>query len=108
MERLMRDHATKTLIALKLTPVLPTPGLMIVGATKMNLKKFTFISLLITLPKSIVFMLIGYYFGQSYDKLSGYVTHGSYAILAGIALVVLANYLWLKFAARIGRKLEKF
>ena len=108
MERLMRDHAVKTLIALKLTPVLPTPGLMIVGATKMDLKKFTLISILITLPKSVVFMLMGYYFGKSYDKLSRYVAGGTYIILGGIVLIVLLNYLWVKFSARIGRMLEKF
>ncbi len=107
MERLMRDHAVKTLIALKLTPILPTPGLMIVGATKMDIKKFTLISLFITIPKSLVFMIIGYYFGRSYDKLSGYAANGTYLILAALGLIILINYLWVKFSARIGRSLEK-
>lgn len=108
MESLMRDHAIKTLIALKLTPVLPTPGLMIVGATKMDLKKFATISILITLPKSIVFMIIGYYFGQEYDKYSAYVKSSGYVILAIAVVVIIANYLWIKSSARIGRAIEKF
>lgn len=107
MENLIHDHAIKTLVALKLTPVLPTPGLMIVGAVKMNLKKFTIISLLITIPKSVVFMIIGYYFGQEYNKYSAYANNSGYFILAVIVIVIVANYLWVKFSARVGRALEK-
>jgi len=107
MEQLLQTHAVKTLLALKLTPILPTPGLMLVGATKMDLRKFTIISLLITLPKSLAFMLIGYFFGQQYDKLSRYVTNGTYLIVAAIALIFLINYLWGKFSARVGSKIEK-
>lgn len=107
MENLMRIHPIKTLLALKLTPVLPTPGLMLVGATKMDLKKFTVISLLITLPKSLVFMIIGYFFGQQYDKLSKYVNNGSYIVVGVIILIIIINYLWIKFSARVGRSLEK-
>lgn len=107
VEHLLHDHSVKTLVALKLTPVLPTPGLMIVGAIKMDLKKFTIVSLLITLPKSLVFMIIGYFFGQQYDKLSAYVTRGSYLVLGGIILIIVLKYLWIKFSTHIGRNIEK-
>jgi|SRR3989344_880595 len=107
MEHLMHTHPIKTLLALKLTPIIPTPGLMLVGATKMDLRKFTIFSLLITLPKSIVFMIIGYFFGQQYDKLSGYVTNGTYLILGALGLIIIINHIWGKFSARVGSKIEK-
>lgn len=107
MEHLMHTHPIKTLLALKLTPILPTPGLMLVGATKMDIKKFTIFSLLITLPKSLAFMIIGYFFGQQYDKLSRYMNNGTYLIIGALGLIVIINYIWGKFSAKIGNKIEK-
>ncbi len=107
MEKLLHEHAWRTLLALKLTPILPTPGLMLVGATKMPLRKFTTISLLITLPKSLLFMLIGYYFGKAYDQIARYISNGTYVILAIIAAVILIDRLFRKYSARLGQKLEQ-
>jgi membrane protein DedA with SNARE-associated domain len=53
MEKLLEQHTVKTILILKLTPVLPTPGLILVGALRIPIRKFTLISLLITLPKTI-------------------------------------------------------
>lgn len=107
MENLMHTHPIKTLLALKLTPILPTPGLMLVGATKMDLKKYTVLSLLITLPKSLAFMVIGYFFGQQYDKLSHYMKNGTYLIIGALGLIIIINYVWGKFSAKIGSKIEE-
>ena len=51
IERLLQANGIKTLVALKLTPFIPTPGLMLVGVARMRLSKFTLISMLITIPK---------------------------------------------------------
>lgn len=107
MERLLHEHAWKTLLALKLTPVLPTPGLMLVGATRMPIKKYTIISTVITLPKSLIFMYLGYFFGTQYDKWSAYVNNGGYVIAGVIIGIVLINYLWNKITARLGRNIAR-
>ena len=107
IDDLLERHAIKTLIALKLTPILPTPGLMIVGATRMPLRKFVPISMSITLPKTILFMVIGYYFGKAYDSIARYVDYGGYAIVLAILLIVIINYIYKKISLSISQKIEK-
>ncbi|OGN28152.1 MAG: hypothetical protein A3A33_02245 [Candidatus Yanofskybacteria bacterium RIFCSPLOWO2_01_FULL_49_25] len=107
IERLLNKHAVKTLIALKLTPILPTPGLMIVGATRMPLSRYASISLLITLPKSLLFMIIGYYFGRSYDTIARYLHGGEYAILALIIVLILAYYAHKIIVTKFSQRIEK-
>ncbi len=53
IEALLNSHPTKTLTALKLAPILPTPGLMIAGTSRMPLKKFITICAFAILPKTI-------------------------------------------------------
>ena len=106
IERLLEANSIKTLVALKLTPFIPTPGLMLVGVARMKLSKFTLTCLLITIPKTILFMLAGYYFGEAYGTFSrdfGYVSVGIVVII----LIYAFYKLWLKSAATIGSKIEK-
>jgi membrane protein DedA with SNARE-associated domain len=86
LESHLEKHGGKTMAAIKLNPVTPMVGLMLVGAIRMPLKRFVWISMLITIPKTILFMVIGYYFGQVYDSLASRFHLGPYAI----ALVLLA------------------
>ena len=107
MEKLMKRNAGKTMLALKLTPIIPTPGLMLIGTTRMPLRKFASISLSISLPKTIVFMLVGYYFGRSYDKISRYINNSGYLIVIAVILIFVINHYWGKISARVGKKIEK-
>jgi len=104
---LLHSHPWKTLLALKLAPIIPTTGLMLVGVTKMPLKKYVTICSLIILPKTIAFELIGYFLGQQYDTLSKYVNDATYLILAAIGIIILINYLWGKISAKTSSKIEK-
>jgi membrane-associated protein len=107
MAHLLHTHPWKTLLAIKLTPIVPTTGLMIVGVTKMPLKKYIFISSLIILPKTIMFELIGYFFGRQYDVWEHYVSNASYLVVIGIGLIVLISFLWNKYMAGLATKVEK-
>ncbi len=108
MARLMHEHAWKTLLALKLTPIIPTTGLMLVGTTKMPLKKYITICSLIILPKTIAFQLIGYFLGTQYDKFEHYFSNITYLVLAGLALIFIIRYLWVRYSSHFAGKIEKF
>lgn len=41
LETLIKKHPKKTMVAIKLSPLLPTPGLMMMGAVRMSLEQFT-------------------------------------------------------------------
>ncbi len=105
VEKLLQKNSLKVMLILKLTPILPTPGLIIVGSTKMPLKKFTLLSLLISLPKSLLFFFAGYYFGQAYDSISKYVTYGSWFGAVIIILIIILSIIYKKVGAHLARKI---
>ncbi len=59
-ESLIHRHLGKTLVFFKLSPVIPVPGILMVGTSRAPLKRFRKISLAITLPKSLLFALLGF------------------------------------------------
>jgi len=101
MERLIREHPKKTLTAIKLAPLLPAPGLMMIGAVRMPVRRYTWLTLLVALPKTLLFVTLGYYFGAAYDRFSAVFQNGEYFLLAGIVLAVLAFYGYQKLSAVI-------
>jgi membrane protein DedA with SNARE-associated domain len=107
IEHLLNNHPIKTLIALKLTPVLPTPGLMIVGATQMPIKKFITICSAIILPKTIFFMIVGYYFGAAYDMIVKRFEKGSLIAIIIIATVIAIYIGFNRLSAYIAKRIEK-
>jgi membrane protein DedA with SNARE-associated domain len=107
IENLFENHAGKTLLAIKLMPFLATPGLIIAGATRMQIKKYTWLSLLIILPTSLFFLALGYYFGAAYATIRHYVKYGEYAIAAFIVLAIAISYFYKKFEKRISERIEK-
>jgi len=106
LEHVLHTHPIKTLLFIKLAPVLPTPGLMIVGAVRMPIAKYVMLSLLITLPKTLLFMALGYYFGAAYDAIAHYAQAGEYFIIAAIAVIVAVYWGYQKGSAAISLRLK--
>ncbi len=107
IERLMERHAGKTLLVVKLIPFLAIPGLMIAGATRMPIKKYIYLSTLIILPTSLAFLLVGYYMGAAYNRLSGYTDYAGYLVAGMIIIFVLVSYVWKKILAKLSHKIEE-
>lgn len=103
-EKLANKHTVKSLIAIKMIPFLATPGLIIVGASKMNLKKYIFWSIIITVPSSLIYLLIGYYFGAAYNTIEHYLHLGYYLLGATVAVVLIVLYFQKKFAENFAKK----
>jgi len=106
MEETIKHHGGKTVAALKLTPVLAAPGLMMVGAMRMKFSKYLFYVVLVTLQKTLVFMAIGYFFGLSYN-VGNYLRFG--ALIPFLIIIVYVGGMWAykKYSVRIASKIEK-
>ncbi len=107
IEKLINSHPIKTLIVLKLMPILPTPGLMIVGSTRMKLKKFITISSIIILPKTIFFLVVGYYFGEAYNIIMKRFEKGTLMFFLFAIILGMIYYLFNKFTQFLAKKIEK-
>ncbi|MCX6766928.1 MAG: VTT domain-containing protein [Candidatus Moranbacteria bacterium] len=107
IEALLNGHSVKTLIALKLTPVLPTPGLMLVGATKMSIKRFVKICSIIIFPRTIFLVIMGYYFGAAYEVMAKQFEKNYWIFIFIVATVAIVYYLFSRLLAYLGRRVEK-
>lgn len=104
LEKDIKNHEGKTVTALKYTPVLCTPGLMLVGAMKMQLRKYLGFVILVTLQKTLTFMALGYFFGQAYN-IGKYIKFG--AILPFI--IIVGYFVFIFGYKRISEKIvDKF
>ncbi len=106
LKGLIERHAGKSLAIIKLTPLLATPGLIVAGATRMDVKKYTWWSLIITAPSSLFFLVVGYYFGAAYEKIVHYVNYGGYVIIFALAIFVALSYLHKKYTRNIAGKID--
>jgi|SRR5665213_3605831 len=93
LERYVDKHGVKILFVAKYTQT----GLLALpasGAARMPLGKFLFYNTLATLPKSLVLVLVGYFFGYAYNRIDGYLAKAS-LVMFGL-LCVAAAYLALR------------
>ncbi len=92
MEKGFRNHFGKTMLALKLTPVVSTLGFITVGYLRLPFRKFIGWCSAVTIPKSLIFFGIGYFFGQMYN-IDTYL-HYAVIFFPLAALFVLALFLF--------------
>ena len=96
LERYIEKHGVKILFFAKYTQTgfLALPAS---GAARMPIGKFLWYNTLGTLPKSLVLVLIGYFFGYAYNSINGYFGKISLlffgVLLLGGAYLVLRRYL---------------
>ena len=106
IEKMVHKNFKKTMLIVKVSPIIPIPGLIAIGASRVSLKKFVEMSLLITAPKSLLFALLGFYSGKAYAHLGNNITNGSY-IIGGLILVIFVVYLiYQKITSRITREVD--
>ncbi|OHB24892.1 MAG: hypothetical protein A2542_00640 [Parcubacteria group bacterium RIFOXYD2_FULL_52_8] len=73
-------HGGKILVMGKLTHAAGFAVLLAAGAAKMSIGKFLWYNTLATLPKSLAFVLLGYFFGHAYNQVDTYLEKGSLVI----------------------------
>jgi len=88
----LNSHLGKTMFAIKMTPFFAVPGLILTGALKIPVGRFAKVSLLITLPRTIFLVLVGFYFGYAVDKILHYFEIGQYIFLFLIIAVVIVYF----------------
>lgn len=107
LKNLVEKHPWKIITIIKLSPLLPMPGLITVGSTHLSPKKFIKIILSIIIPKTIIFMALGYFFGHAYNQIYKLIKNGVYGIIIIIVFIFLMQYFYRKISTKISRKLEK-
>jgi membrane protein DedA with SNARE-associated domain len=105
-DKMVHTNFRKTMFVVKISPVIPVPGLIAIGASRGPLKKFIEMSALVTVPKSTFFALLGFFSWKAYAYLNNTIKNGSY-IVGGLVLVVLIIYFaYQKITSRITKEVS--
>jgi membrane protein DedA with SNARE-associated domain len=81
------------ILTINKTQALGSLVLYYAGTIKMPLWRFTWINIVGTIPKVVLFEVIGYYFGRSYERISQYLDYVGFLTLL-IPVGLLLGY-WL-------------
>ncbi len=98
-ESKFEKHSGKTLIISKITHFFGGYFLVIAGITKMPFLRFVFFSFIGTLPKSLLLLLVGFYFGKMYVLIDNYFNDIGFA-LAGLVLLFVCVHYGLKIMSK--------
>ncbi len=104
IERLIKTHPWKAMVAIKFT--FATPGLIMVGVTRMDIRKYTMYCVAIILPRVLLFTVLGYYFGNAYASISQYIENAQYFLVMTIMVVLVIYYGYTKLSIALSRRLQ--
>jgi membrane protein DedA with SNARE-associated domain len=100
-------HQKKTLILGKISHAVGAPILVAAGIAKVSLWEFFWLNLVATLPKSFIFLFIGYHFGQAYVKFDKYLDYLTLTVAAIGIILVLVYFTYSKYKYRYLAFLQK-
>ncbi|MFH0915624.1 MAG: DedA family protein [bacterium] len=92
IEKHFERHSGKTLVLGKLTQAVGALILVGAGAARVRPRRFIVFNLLATLPKSLLLLLFGYYFGKAYSQAGSLL---NYVALGTLVLALLAAVTYL-------------
>jgi membrane protein DedA with SNARE-associated domain len=104
VEKMVHTHFKKTMVVVKLSPFIPIPGLIAIGAVRAPLRKFIGMSLFITAPKSIFFVLLGFYSIKTYTYMTNSIKNGTYVLGGIIFILVIIYFIYQKITLQIVKK----
>jgi membrane-associated protein len=100
-EEVMKRNRGKILFFGKLSHAIGGPILVAAGALKVSIKDFLWFNFWATLPKSLVFLLVGYFFGHAIGNINKYLGITTMLLFMGTGLVVLIYWFIVKKAKKI-------
>lgn len=76
------NHTGKTIIIGKFAHSIEIPFLIAAGFAKVPYHKFLLYVFIPSVPKSLLFILIGYYFGRAYGEINKYLGYSAFFMMA--------------------------
>ncbi len=89
LDEKIHNNLWKSMMLIKMTPPLSTPGLLLIGASRVPVLRYMIISLITILPLTIFYTALGFYFGFAAKTILDYFKIGEYALFFVILIVII-------------------
>lgn len=107
LKKTINFHKGKILFFGKLSHAIGAPILISAGIAKIPVKEFLWFNFLATLPKSLLLLMVGYYFGSAFDSLTKYLHNTMLWLVLGTAVLIIVYIVITKLSSNIMSKFEK-
>jgi membrane-associated protein len=91
---LAKDNPGAALLIIKNTPVIPIPGIMLIGASGIRAKSFYIHTIYLSIARSLLFVILGYFSGHAFLAIAS--VKNVELIIAAAVLFSVFFYLALK------------
>jgi membrane protein DedA with SNARE-associated domain len=103
----LKENPGKAIATIKLTPFLPSAGIITVGMANVPVKKYLSVSIMVDVISCTIITILGYYSGALFNTMLKNFELGLYAV-GFVAIFTFAFWYVLKIiTARISKKIEK-
>ncbi len=102
------NNVGKWLFFVKAVPLISPPGLAVMGALGVPIKRFIWRDVIIVALTSLAFVLLGYYTGKGYDVLRRVTEHGTLGLIGVFALFIVVTFLYNRIARRFTGRMRRF
>jgi membrane-associated protein len=93
LEKHFEKHTGKTLIIGKLSHGIGGVVLVAAGIARVPFRKFVWYNFIPTLPKSLILLLIGYYSGESYVRISSYLDYAAIGTTVAAVIFIVIYFM---------------
>ena len=104
---LIENNMGKWLLFIKTIPLISPPGLAVMGALGVSIRRFIWWDMAIVALTSAVFTILGYYSGEGYGLLSGAFGYGPLWLALILVMFVLVSFAYGRIARRYTRKMQQ-
>ncbi|MEI7615518.1 MAG: VTT domain-containing protein, partial [Actinomycetota bacterium] len=102
-----KNHQGKILFIAKISHVIGFPFLINAGMFKWDIRKYILFNFLATIPKTLGFMILGYFFGKAGNIISRYLGYGTYIGIGAFVCLIITYFLIVKFAKKKFKNYEE-
>ena len=102
------NHLGKWLLFIKTIPCISPPGLAVMGALGVSIKRFICWDMAIVALTSAFFATMGYYSGQGYGLLQRAFGYGALWLAGFFILFLLMTFLYNRIAQRFTRRMRQY
>jgi membrane protein DedA with SNARE-associated domain len=100
LEEHFKNHAGRTLIIGKISHLFGGPVLLAAGMARVKVGKFFWYNVFGTIPKSLVLLLIGLYFGAAYAKFDNFFTIAGWSVVVLVVIGIIVYFIFSKISKK--------